>query len=77
LEVAEHIPPVFTDVNGNNAEEAVRLIERWGFKADLEASQALREQASFPWFKNGNVIVYRLQSSENTHINQQTLMLAG
>lgn len=47
-------------VNLKKREDAIATVERWGFKADLEASEKFKDLAQFGWFKFGNVIVYRL-----------------
>lgn len=94
LEVAEHIPPQYTDsflrnvrcrarigtilswaatsqrrdihVNTKDMDDAIKEVERWGFKVDMEATKVLQEAAKFGHFKR-TAVVYRVQNSQAVH----------
>jgi len=46
-------------INNKREEDAIAAVERWGFKADMEVTKAVRAEATLGWFKR-TVVVYRL-----------------
>ena len=89
LEVAEHIPPEYTDhylrniccsctvgavlswarpsqtgglghVNTKHQEDAIKAMERWGFRVDVDATKEVQAAASMKHFQ-ANTIVYHIE----------------